>query len=307
MDRIAIRELAARCIVGINDDERREKQDVVVSLVLYADLRRAASSDGFEDTVDYRAIKKRVLSLVEGSSFHLLEALAAAVARACLEFRGVERVDVSVEKPGALRFARSVAVEVTRRREGGTMTRAYIGLGSNVEPETNIRAAVRLIAESEHVVAVSTFYRTASIPPGAPEFINGALALDTRKQPLALKFEVLREIEARLGRERGADKNAPRTIDCDLLAFDDEIVHDRDIVLPSPDIEERAFVAIPLYELAPDLVLPGSGHRLADIRASVPQEAMSPLAELTAELRRELKEVHHGSSPRRSTRAAAPR
>ena len=120
VDRIAIRELAARCILGIDDEERRERQDVVVNVVIHADLRHAASSDVFEDTVDYRAIKKRVLSLVEGSSFHLLEALADAVARACLEFRGVERVDVSVEKPGALRFAKSVAVEVTRpRKEAG--------------------------------------------------------------------------------------------------------------------------------------------------------------------------------------------
>ncbi len=117
MDRIAIRDLAARCIVGINDDERREKQDVVVDLVIHADLRRAARSDAFEDTVDYRAIKKRVLSMVEGSSFRLLEALAEAIAQACLEFRGVEHVDVSVEKPGALRFARSVAIEVTRQRK----------------------------------------------------------------------------------------------------------------------------------------------------------------------------------------------
>ena len=117
MDRIRIRELAARCIVGVDDDERREKQDVVLSLVVHADLGRASRSDDFEDTVDYRAIKKRVLSLVEGSSFHLLEALADSVADACLEFPGVERVEVSVEKPGALRFAKSVAVEVTRGRE----------------------------------------------------------------------------------------------------------------------------------------------------------------------------------------------
>jgi FolB domain-containing protein len=118
VDRIVIRELAARCIVGIDDEERREKQDVVVSLVIHAHLQHAASSDVFEDTVDYRAIKKRVLVLVEGTSFHLLEALAQAVALACLEFRGVERVDVSVEKPGALRFAKSVAVEMTRERGG---------------------------------------------------------------------------------------------------------------------------------------------------------------------------------------------
>jgi dihydroneopterin aldolase/D-erythro-7,8-dihydroneopterin triphosphate epimerase len=117
VDRLVIRDLFARCIVGINDDERREKQDVVVNIVVHADLQRAGKTDVFEDTVDYRAIKKRVLSLVEASSFHLLEALAEAIGRACLESRGVEQVDVTVEKPGALRFAKSVAVEITRRRE----------------------------------------------------------------------------------------------------------------------------------------------------------------------------------------------
>ena len=117
MDRIVIRELAARCILGVRDEERREKQDVLVTIVLHVDARRAARSDAFADAVDYRAIKKRVLALVEASSFKLLEALAESVAGACLDFSGVERVDVSVDKPGALRFAKSVAVEVTRSKE----------------------------------------------------------------------------------------------------------------------------------------------------------------------------------------------
>jgi len=117
VDRIVIRDLAARCILGTSDEERRDRQEIVVNVVLHADLGRAATSDAFEDAVDYRAVKKRVLALVEASSFHLLEALAEAVARTCLESVGVDHVDVSVDKPGALRFARSVAVEVTRRKE----------------------------------------------------------------------------------------------------------------------------------------------------------------------------------------------
>ncbi len=117
MDRILISDLRARCILGVSDEERREKQDVVINLSLYADLRSAARSDRFEDTVDYRAIKKRVLSLVEASRCFLVEALAEAVADACLQTPGVARVQVRVEKPSALRFARSVGVEITRERE----------------------------------------------------------------------------------------------------------------------------------------------------------------------------------------------
>ena len=116
MDRILIRELAARCIIGVNDEERRDKQDVVISLALSVDLSRAGASDAIADSVDYRAIKKRVLALVEDSQFHLIEALAEAIARACLEAPGVFEAQVTVDKPGALRFARSVAVELVRRR-----------------------------------------------------------------------------------------------------------------------------------------------------------------------------------------------
>jgi D-erythro-7,8-dihydroneopterin triphosphate epimerase len=119
VDRIHIRDLQLRCILGIDERERREKQDVVVQLTLHADLRAACRSDRFEDTVDYRAIKKRVVRLVEASQFSLVEALAEAVARSCLEEPRVQRADVTVEKPGALRFARTVCVELTRRRGEG--------------------------------------------------------------------------------------------------------------------------------------------------------------------------------------------
>lgn len=118
MDRILISDLRARCVIGVNEEERREKQDVVINLVLSADLRQAGSSDRFGETVDYRAIKKRVLNLVEGSHYYLVEALAEAVATACLEHPRVLQALVRVEKPSALRFARSVGVEIVRERPG---------------------------------------------------------------------------------------------------------------------------------------------------------------------------------------------
>ncbi len=116
MDRIHIRALAARCVIGLSAEERRDKQDVVIDLSLSTDLREAGRTDRPEDTVDYRAIKKGVLALVERSQFRLLEALAEAIARACLEDPRVAEVRVTVDKPGALRFARSVAVELVRTR-----------------------------------------------------------------------------------------------------------------------------------------------------------------------------------------------
>jgi FolB domain-containing protein len=116
LDRIHIRDLGTRCIIGVNDDERVNLQDVVINITLHADLRMACASDAIEDTIDYKNIKVSVLEEVEGSSYFLIERLAERIAELCL-VDGVERVDVSVDKPGALRFAESVAVEISRQRE----------------------------------------------------------------------------------------------------------------------------------------------------------------------------------------------
>lgn len=117
LDQIHIRDLRLRCIIGVNEDERREKQDVVIQITMYADLRTACRTDDIGDSVDYSTIKQGILKTVEGSQFYLIEALAEEIAQRCLKHARVQRVCVSVEKPGALRFARTVAVQITRSRE----------------------------------------------------------------------------------------------------------------------------------------------------------------------------------------------
>lgn len=119
LDRIRIQDLLTRCIVGIYPEERREKQDVIINITLFADLSRAGRTDRIEDTVDYKSVKKAVLAHVEQSTCFLLEKLAEDIAAICLAAPNVLRVTVSVDKPGALRFARSVAVEITRERSVG--------------------------------------------------------------------------------------------------------------------------------------------------------------------------------------------
>jgi dihydroneopterin aldolase/D-erythro-7,8-dihydroneopterin triphosphate epimerase len=118
VDRIHIRDLMLRCVVGVTPEERRDKQDVVINVILHADLRRAGQSDRIEDTVDYKAVKRRVIAAVESSAFRLVERMAERIAEACLAEPRVRKVEVSVEKPGALRFARSVGVEIVRERAG---------------------------------------------------------------------------------------------------------------------------------------------------------------------------------------------
>ena len=114
MDKIFIRELALRCIIGIFPEERREKQDIVINVEMHADLRAAGRSDDLSDTVDYKTIKKAILKLVEGSGFQLIESLAERIADIALSNEKVRTVIVTIDKPGALRFAKASAVEITR-------------------------------------------------------------------------------------------------------------------------------------------------------------------------------------------------
>jgi dihydroneopterin aldolase/D-erythro-7,8-dihydroneopterin triphosphate epimerase len=111
-----IKDLLARCILGLTAEERRDRQDVLINIALSLDLAAAGKTDRVEDSVDYKVIKKHVLAIAEGSQYRLAEALAERIAAACLDESRVQQVKVTVEKPAALRFARSVAVEIVRRR-----------------------------------------------------------------------------------------------------------------------------------------------------------------------------------------------
>ena len=118
-DQILIKDLLLRTIVGTKADERVNKQDVVINITLSVDLHAPGKSDLIEDTVNYRTITKDVIRLVESSEFLLVEKLATEVAKICLTDSRVTVAEVAVEKPGALRFARSVGV-VVHRSQGET-------------------------------------------------------------------------------------------------------------------------------------------------------------------------------------------
>jgi FolB domain-containing protein len=113
-DRIEIHDLLLRCIVGINPEERVKKQDVIINITLWGDMRQAGKTDAIDDAINYKTLTKRVIDHVEQSNYFLLERLAHTIAEISVVDFGVERATVTVEKPGALRFARSVGVTVER-------------------------------------------------------------------------------------------------------------------------------------------------------------------------------------------------
>lgn len=116
MDIIEIDNLRLRCIIGFSDHERKDKQDVVISLRIRADMRRAGESDNPDDAFNYRTVTKAIIAHVEASDYFLVEKLATAIARICVVDYGAEWVQVRVHKPGALRFADSVGVVIERTK-----------------------------------------------------------------------------------------------------------------------------------------------------------------------------------------------
>jgi FolB domain-containing protein len=116
MDHILVKDLLVRGVIGITERERERPQDILVNLIIFTDTLRAAESDHIDDCVDYSKIAKKIVAHVEKNQRYTVEALAADVAALCLEEKGVEGVRVRVEKPGAVRFARSVGVEIERNK-----------------------------------------------------------------------------------------------------------------------------------------------------------------------------------------------
>ncbi len=157
----------------------------------------------------------------------------------------------------------------------------FITLGSNIDPDKNLKLAVMLLADEAgiDVTGVSRVYRTppinarGEIDPTQDDYLNAALLIETALPIMTLKKEVLRRIEARLERIRTQDKYAPRTIDLDIVLYGDEVLGliieepegGKELIFPDPDITRLAHVALPVADLAPDFVHPVTGRTLEEI------------------------------------------
>ncbi|MEX0718000.1 MAG: 2-amino-4-hydroxy-6-hydroxymethyldihydropteridine diphosphokinase [Planctomycetaceae bacterium] len=155
------------------------------------------------------------------------------------------------------------------------MHRAYLALGSNIEPEKNLVEAIRRLARSGTTLAVSRIYQTAPVgPPGQPDYLNAAVLLETPASLAEVRERIIPEIERALGRVRvPGNKHAPRTIDVDVALFDREVIDADDCRIPDPDILERPFLAITLAELDPEYVHPQDDRTLREIATSFPPES----------------------------------
>ncbi|MBN1934921.1 MAG: 2-amino-4-hydroxy-6-hydroxymethyldihydropteridine diphosphokinase [Anaerolineae bacterium] len=145
------------------------------------------------------------------------------------------------------------------------MNRVLLSLGSNIDPESHLRAAVRLLAERCRLLAVSPVYETAPVgKTDQPPFLNAAAWVETPLTAAQLKV-ALADIEQQLGRQRGIDKNAARTIDLDITLFNEAVFDLAGRHIPDPELLQYAYIAVPAADLAPQQRHPETGQTLSKI------------------------------------------
>lgn len=257
MDRILIDDLRVVTIVGALPHEREIAQPLRIDLSIGCDLHDAGRSDELADTVHYGLVCDRVADIVRESKDVLLERLAGKIADTVLEFDLVEEVDVTLTKlrPPLAQDVQSTAVRIVRSRKEAAAPplvshRAFVALGSNLGDRIGyLRFAVQ---ELGNVVRMSDVYETE--PVGGPEqgaYLNMVVEVETALDPFAFLRRCQR-IEANALRQRIV-RWGPRTLDVDLLFYDDMTIDSEALKVPHPRIFERRFVLTPLSELAPEL------------------------------------------------------
>lgn len=266
MDQIRLTGVRAVGKHGVLDFEHERAQTFVVDATLFLDLAPAGHSDDLHDTVDYGAIAKGIVAIIEGDHVDLIEKLADRIASMILEYPAVARTQVTVHKPSApivVPFD-DVSVTVERSREttsaASQVHHAVIAMGGNQgDMVATLRDAVRSIdgLASTQVTGVSPLYRTDAwgMPDGTPEFHNAVVSVNTRLSALEL-LRGLQRIEAEHGRVR-TDHWTSRTLDLDIIDFDGQESDDPDLTLPHPRAWQRAFVLRPWLALEPDAELQG--------------------------------------------------
>jgi dihydroneopterin aldolase/2-amino-4-hydroxy-6-hydroxymethyldihydropteridine diphosphokinase len=261
VDRIEVSGLVVTTVVGALPHERDVAQPIRIDLVLHVDVHEAGRSDELTDTADYGAVTVSVAETVRGSNDVLLERLAERVADVVLGFDKVEAVDVTVTKlrPPIPEQLEAVAVRITRRRadggqEAGTEHTAIVALGSNLgDRQGYLRLAVARLGD---VTAMSQVFETDPMgPEGQGPYLNMVVVVRTALDPYAFLRRCQR-IEAEAQRQRTIRWGA-RTLDVDLLFYDDVTIADPQLTVPHPGVGERRFVLAPLSEVAPQRCPPG--------------------------------------------------
>ncbi len=251
MDEIKIRNLEIFANHGVFPEENKLGQKFVVSCTLYLDTRKAGKGDSLEDSVHYGLVAQLIKKEMENHTFALIECVAEHLADIILDFdEKIREVEIEVKKPWAPVGLPLEDVSVKIRRKWHEV---YVALGSNMgERNQYIKKAIAALQlqEDSRVLKVSSIVETE--PYGVTEqdkFLNGVLKMETKLMPWEL-LDSLHRIEADANRERKIHWG-PRTLDLDILLYDDMVLQEDDLCIPHVDMQNRVFVLAPMAEIAP--------------------------------------------------------
>lgn len=259
VDQIKIENLEIYAAHGVFPEETRNGQMFKIDAILYTNLRPAGIKDELTLSTHYGEVCQFMAQFFRENTYLLIEAAAEHLVRALLlKFPLIERVELELKKPHApigLPFE-----NVSVRIERGWKT-AYLGIGSNLgDKQQFLNQAIRRLKENELIREVKCSKVIATAPYGGAalyDFLNGAIELKTLLTPYEL-LDFLHELEAEAGRERKIHWG-PRTLDMDILFYQDFVSNDPVLTVPHPDMENRQFVLEPLDELCPWYFNPVTG------------------------------------------------
>ena len=269
MDKIVINDLEVFGFHGVFKEEKTLGQKFLISMELELDTREAALTGDLTKSVHYGELCHRVEEQFKKESYDLIETASEKIAEFILyEYDFVKAVKVTLKKPWAPihRSLDTVYIEIYRKWH-----KVYLGMGSNMgDKEGNINAALNIINQSSHTKLVKCSKLITTEPWGytdQEEFMNGACEIKTLLSPKEL-VKFLLQIESDLKRER-IIKWGPRTLDLDVLLYDDLISDEEEILIPHPRMHLRKFVMEPLAEIAPYAVHPLLRKRIFEINEAL--------------------------------------
>jgi len=251
MDKIKIKNLEVYAYHGVFPEENEKGQKFIISATLFCDIKEAGKTDNLTKTINYGEVSKMMHDFICKNMFQLIETVVERLAeKMLLTIPKLQKVKLQLQKPEApigLPFE-TVTVEIER----GWHT-AYIGLGSNMgDKEAFLEAGIEMLADTKGCIIekVSEFIETEPYGDVVQDnFLNGALKLKTLLTPEELLTKI-KEIEQENGRERNV-RWGPRTLDLDILLYDDIVMESVKLEIPHIEMHKRSFVLEPLAQIAP--------------------------------------------------------
>lgn len=265
MDKIILKDFEVLACHGVNPEEKVNKQRFIFTAVIDADFQRASDGDDIDKTVSYAAVKKEIKAFCEDNCFNLIETLATRLAERILKkFPLARGIELTVKKPdapmsGSFDYA---GVRVERR-----WRRVYLSLGSSEgDRDGYLDFAIASLKADDNFSNVRESSRLSTEPYGGvakQKFLNSAVECDTLYSASRL-LDVIHKIESEGGRVR-KERWADRTLDIDIIFYDNQIISEPRLCVPHPDLQNRYFVLAPLCELNANILHPVLSKRVGEL------------------------------------------